>query len=144
MTEIIKNVRGLLARLVGRSFLPAIAMFILATVLFCLPGNELPDSDWLGEINIDKFVHVGLFAALVVLWVLPFAARQMDKADEKARIRRIIMIVVLMSVAYGIAIEFIQGAFIPMRSYSLADMVADALGSVIGGAFVKGKRGMAG
>ncbi len=45
-------------------------------------------------------------------------------------------IIVILAVAYGIAIEFIQGAFIPMRSFSLADMVADALGSVVGGVFV--------
>lgn len=134
-----KSIRRLLNRFVGRSFVPAIGMFILATLLFCLPGNELPDSDWLGEINIDKLVHVALFAALVVLWGLPFVARQKGRPDARNLIRRTIILVVIVSIIYGVAIEFIQGAFIPMRSYSLADMVADGLGSVIGGIFVKGQ-----
>ena len=114
------------------SFWPAIGMFVLATVLFCIPGNELPDEDWLGEISADKIVHIGLFATLVILWGLPFVSRSVDSRS----LRRTLAIIVILAVAYGIAIEFIQGAFIPMRSFSLADMIADALGSVIGGAFV--------
>ncbi len=47
----------------------------MATVLFCIPGNELPDDDWLGAISADKIVHIGLFATLVALWGLPFLSK---------------------------------------------------------------------
>lgn len=122
-----------------RSFWPGIGMLALATLLFCLPSDKLPDEDWLGELNFDKFVHAGLFAALVALWGLPFVSRLQGDENNGAFTRALTYVVVL-AVAYGIAIEFIQGAFIPGRSYSLADMIADAVGSGIGGWLVNKQR----
>src|SRR5690349_9301246 len=113
-----------------KSFWPGIGMFVLATALFCLPGNELPNEDWLGDINADKIIHVGLFAALVTLWSLPFINRSKPEASTR-QLKRILLCVVMVAIGYGIAIEFIQGAYIPKRSYSVSDMLADALGSVI-------------
>lgn len=122
-----------------RSFWPAIGMFVLATILFCLPGKELPDEDWLGDIGADKIVHVVLFALLAVLWGLPFIDR--TTADRNAgQLKRTLTYVILLAVAYGIAIEFIQGAYIPGRSFSLADMVADTVGSILGGVIVNHQR----
>ncbi|MEJ1241122.1 VanZ family protein [Chryseolinea sp. T2] len=117
-----------------KSFWPGIVMLIVATVLFCIPGNQLPDEDWLGEISADKIVHVGLFAALVALWGLPFVYR--SASGEIRTLKRALLLIVVIAILYGIAIEFIQGAYIPNRTYSLADMVADTLGSLIGGVFV--------
>jgi VanZ family protein len=121
-----------------QSFWPAIGMFVLATILFCLPGNELPDEDWLGDISADKIVHIGLFGGLVTLFGLPFVSKAETNADSS--LRRTLITIVVLAIAYGIAIEFIQGAFIPMRSFSVADMIADALGSVFGGVFVNRQR----
>ncbi len=118
-----------------KSFWPAIGMFIVATVLFCIPGDELPDEDWLGDINADKLVHVGLFAALVVLWGLPFVARA-HRDDNPGSLKAVLFWVVIVAVIYGIGIELIQGAFVPFRSYSVADMAADCIGSVVGGLLV--------
>ena len=118
-----------------RSFWPAIGMFILATTLLCIPGNKLPDEDWLGEINADKLVHVGLFAALVALWGLPVVARVQPDVNARST-KTALFWVVTVAIVYGIGIEIIQGAYIPLRSYSLADMVADSIGSIIGGFFV--------
>jgi len=123
-----------------KSFWPAIGMFLLATALFCIPGDRLPDEDWLGKISIDKIVHIGLFAALVILWGLPFIARANAGTDSQRSLRRTMITIVVMAVLYGVAIEFIQGAFIPNRSYSLADMVADALGSLAGGVLLRSQR----
>jgi VanZ family protein len=123
-----------------RTFWPAIGMFVLATLLFCIPGDKLPTEDWLGDIGFDKLVHVGLFAALVSLWGLPFIARSTRDDAAQRNLTRMLAYVVLLSVGYGIAIEFIQGAFIPNRSYSLADMVADALGCGLGGILLTKQR----
>jgi VanZ family protein len=123
-----------------KSFWPAIGMFVLATTLFCIPGDRLPDEDWLGDISFDKFVHIGLFAALVSLWGLPFIARSIRDETSQRNLSRILIYIVLVSIGYGIAIEFIQGAFIPNRSYSLADMVADALGCGVGGILLNKQR----
>jgi len=117
-----------------KSFWPGILMLVLATVLFCLPGDKLPDEDWLGDISADKIVHVGLFAVLVALWGLPFIHR--SESNGENQLRRTLVLIVAIAIVYGVAIEFIQGAYIPNRSYSLADMIADSLGSIAGGLFV--------
>ncbi|HTF22137.1 MAG TPA: VanZ family protein [Chryseolinea sp.] len=122
-------------RITIKSFWPAIGMLLLATILFCVPGNELPDEDWLGKINADKLVHIGLFAALVGLWGLPIVAK-VPRDVHRSSAKRVLFYVVAAAIVYGIAIELIQGAYIPNRSYSVADMVADGIGSVMGGLFV--------
>ena len=121
-----------------QSFWPAIGMFALATILFCLPGDELPNEDWLGDISADKIVHIALFGALVTLFGLPFVSKAEN--IKNTNLRRTLITIVVLAIAYGIAIEFIQGAFIPKRSFSVADMIADALGSVFGGVFVNRQR----
>ena len=118
-----------------KSFWPAVGMLLLATFLFCIPGNQLPDEDWLGEISADKLIHVGLFAALVALWGLPFVARVHAEVNSRS-VKSALIWVVAIAIVYGIVIEIIQGAYIPNRSYSVADMVADTIGSIIGGLFV--------
>lgn len=123
-----------------RSFWPAIVMLIIATGLFCTPGDRLPDDDWLGKISIDKFAHVGLFGALVALWGMPFIARSTSDPSSQRNLARTLTWIVVIAVVYGVAIEFIQGAFIPNRSYSLADMVADALGCAAGFAWLNRQR----
>lgn len=112
-------------------------MLILATVLFCIPGNQLPDDDWLGDISADKLVHIALFAILVTLWGLP-SIHRVQKQPES--LKRTLILIVVVALIYGVAIELIQGAYIPNRSYSLADMAADALGSIAGGIFVNRQR----
>jgi hypothetical protein len=126
-----------------KTFWPAIGMLILATVLFCIPGDRLPDEDWLGDISADKLVHIGLFCALVSLWGLPLIGRSAIDELSQRGLSRMLVSVVLVAIGYGIAIEFIQGAFIPNRSYSLADMVADALGSGFGGILLNKQRKLA-
>ncbi len=126
------------------SFVPAVLMFILATALFCLPADQLPKEDWLGDISADKIAHVVLFAALVALWGFPLAARVYASANNglttpgasagvvDARVRRMLLVVVLCAIAYGIVIEFVQEYLVVNRSFSVADMVADAGGSILG------------
>ena len=111
-----------------KSFVPAICAFVVATLLFCLPGDQLSDASWLEELELDKVVHIGLFAGLVFLWCLPF-----QLLVENPRRRKIIYGWIALSfIAYGVAIEFIQRDFIPFRSFDLYDIVADTIGCAIG------------
>lgn len=111
-----------------KSFVPAVLAFIGATVLFCMPGDEFPEEDWFGKIFLDKWVHVGLFTVLVSLSSLPWIFRPM----ERSTLHRLFIGIALAFVAYGIAIEFIQGRFIPHRTFGVDDMVADSVGCLIG------------
>jgi VanZ family protein len=115
-----------------RSFLPAIGGLIVATLLFCLPGDRLSKASWLENLQLDKVVHVGLFAMLVFLWCLP--VRWRVRTD---RLSAMYGWITIAFVTYGIVIEFIQKDYIPYRSFDLFDIVADTIGCVIGWLTIK-------
>ena len=93
----------------------------MATLLFCLPGEEFPEAGWLEQIHLDKIVHVGLFFLLVVIWCLPIQSRAKNKAQVN-------LYVTLAFIMYGVIIEVIQLNFIPHRSFDVFDIVADTVG----------------
>jgi VanZ family protein len=111
-----------------KSFWPAILFLIVATVLFCLPGDEFPEESWFDKIYLDKWVHVGLFAMLVLLWCLPASHRVKDQS----RLQSVLLWITASFVLYGILIEFVQGRYIPNRTFGFDDMVADAIGCSVG------------
>lgn len=110
------------------SFWPAVVGFVIATLLFCLPGEKFPEAGWLDQIHFDKVVHIGLFAMLVVLLSLPFRSR----LKSLRRLNQLYVWIMMGYIAYGIAIEFIQKDFIPHRSFDVFDIVADTVGCVTG------------
>jgi VanZ family protein len=113
-----------------RSKWTAMGWLILISFLFFLPGSALPRENWFAQIYIDKWVHVGLFAALVFLWRSAFGWRP--------------GMLVLFSLAYGFSVEMIQQQWIPNRSFDWFDVLADMTGTVLGllvwtGAYRKNK-----
>lgn len=111
-----------------RSFIPATIAFIVATVLFCLPGDEFPEQEWFGKVLLDKWIHIGLFAVLVVLWCLPFISRR----NNKSQLLSLFIKITIAFGLYGITVEFIQGNFVPNRTFGIDDMVADSIGCALG------------
>ena len=109
-----------------KSFWPGIIWFLLSCVAFFLPGAALPDDEWFSILEIDKLVHVFLFATLVLLWCLPVLHR------NTVTNRKLLLLIPLIFFGYSIAVEFIQHFFIPGRSFDLADIVADAVGCGVG------------
>jgi VanZ family protein len=115
---------GLLLRMVispRTRIAAALIYFIFISVLFFLPGSVLPKEDWLSKIYFDKWVHVGFFAVLLVLWLWALMPA-----------RRTAVWFIVAAVVYGIVVEFIQDRFIPNRSFDLGDWAADTTGSLIG------------
>mgnify|MGYP000861602699 CR=1 FL=1 len=85
-------------------------VWCIATTLMLLPAKDLP------QVNIwDKAEHAGTFFALMTLAWLSY--RKNFAAWQLAALL----------ISYGIAIECIQ-FFIPSRSFSVLDMVADTTG----------------
>src|SRR5688572_19828445 len=103
----------ILKKLRIRTFWPAIFWSIIATTLFCLPGEEFPEAGWLDELHIDKVVHIGFFILFMILWCLPLEWRVPDGSQRTLRYTWMAIVFVL----YGVAIEFIQKSFIPHRSF---------------------------
>ena len=50
------------------AFSPGIGWLIICTILLTLPGTSFPKEDWLDKIWFDKWVHIGLFGGMVLLW----------------------------------------------------------------------------
>ncbi|MBS1653399.1 MAG: VanZ family protein [Bacteroidetes bacterium] len=109
-------------------FTHALLWLIIVTVLLTLPGKDLPNASWMDDIHLDKFVHVGLFSALTFLWC---RVQKFLKKNLKT-MQQIFMIIALVVVVYGTGMEFVQKYFIPNRSFDTGDILADAIGSLIG------------
>lgn len=89
--------------------------------MFCLPGSVLPNENWLSKIYFDKWVHIGFFAVLLLLWLWVLMP------DKKG-----VLWLLAAAVLYGITVEFVQDRFIPNRSFDLGDWAADITGSIGG------------
>lgn len=110
-----------------KKFIPGIAWFFVVLFLTCLPGKDIPQINWLENINFDKVVHIGVFGLLTVLFCWPFYNSSFNKTE---RLQYFIKIAIATSV-WGLTIEFIQKYFIPGRNYDLLDWAADSFGALI-------------
>jgi VanZ family protein len=111
-----------------KSYWPAIVWLTISTIAFCIPVEGLPNDNWLQVIQIDKWIHVGIFMIMVLLWCLPLVHRSSGKQVVMKQIIKATAIIF----CYGILMEFIQHALIPYRSFDTSDIVADAVGCLAG------------
>jgi VanZ family protein len=118
-----------------KKFLPAITWLIITTVLLTLPGSSFPKEDWLDKIWFDKWVHIGLFIIMTLLWNWGIYKNTKNSEDLK----RIFWIMGSVWLLYGIGMEFIQHYLIPNRSFDWGDIIADAAGCLIGLVFTSRK-----
>lgn len=116
-----------------KSFWPAIIWLIFSTIAFCLPGKALPKNDWLAIVQLDKWIHVGLFSVMIFFWCLPLFHRP----SLHFTMPKLLIWISIAFFSYGIVMEFIQHFFISSRSFDMGDIAADAAGCLIGFLFVK-------
>lgn len=107
-------------------FSPAILWFLLSFYLLTLPGSSLPKYGWFDKIHGDKFVHIGMFATLVILFLFPVRSQWRFPSFIKPA-----LIVAFAALAYGIVMEFVQQNFVANRSFDLLDIAADGVGSFL-------------
>jgi VanZ family protein len=98
---------------------PAITWSIVILVLTLIPGKELPDVPIFG---IDKFVHVFIFGLLMALTTYGLI---------KISLRNPVLMSAVYTCAFGIMIELIQ-PYVPGRSFSYFDILANMMGVVAG------------
>jgi VanZ family protein len=110
------------------SFIPAITWFIISVILLTLPGSSFPKENWFDMIWLDKWIHIGMFSILVILWCWAM----LKKYADAARLRTIFIYIGLIGLAYGIGMEFVQKYFIPNRAFEIKDMIADGIGAAFG------------
>src|SRR3954454_5356595 len=54
------------------SFLPAFIWLIITFILLVLPGSDIPKAPIFNLVYFDKWVHIGMFGVLMLLWGYPF------------------------------------------------------------------------
>lgn len=100
---------------------PAAVLWTLLIFIGCLwPGKELPD---VPVPLIDKWVHFVLFGGFAFLWLYAFRSRS----------RKALLAAALSGIALGWLIEMLQYLLPALgRSYDAADILADAIGCILG------------
>jgi VanZ family protein len=93
-----------------------------------LPGATFPKKDWLDSIWFDKWVHIAMFAIMVVLWCRGLSVHKGGQVKTK----RLFIIAASLCLAYGAGMEFVQEYFVSRRSFDYGDIIADGVGSVSG------------
>lgn len=111
------------------------AWFIAVLILVVLPGESLPtEHEWMAIAYLDKWVHAFMFALLTFLFLLPVAQSSLYTQQKRHYFIRIC----LSACVWGLTTEYIQGFYIPTRSFDLVDWAADSIGVLI--AFVYCRR----
>jgi len=106
-------------------FLPGIAWFFVVLVLISLPGSDFPSANWLNKIYFDKWVHIGIFCLLALLFMWPIAFSSMEK---RTKLQYFLRIAIATSI-WGLTTEFIQKYLVTGRSFDLLDWAADSVGA---------------
>lgn len=113
---------------INPSFAFPLLWLIISTVLLTIPGTAFPKENWLNKIWFDKWVHIGLFAIMVVLWC--WAMQRLNYTKEK--LKRAFILIALGWLCYGIGMEFVQKYCVANRSFDSGDIIADGLGCLAG------------
>lgn len=100
--------------------LVAILWTLLVFIVCLLPSKDIPEID---VPLIDKWVHFLLFGLFAFLWL----------CSKPSPSPTFLLFIFAISVLFGWFVESLQRAFPSLgRSYELMDIVADAIGGLLG------------
>jgi VanZ family protein len=108
--------------------LAAILWAVFIFILCVLPGYAIPHYSWTDLLSVDKLVHAFLFAVLTLLLIRGFT-KQTEVAFLKSNT---LSVVFFISVLYGGLLELMQNYCLTDRNGSWFDLIADAIGAIIG------------
>lgn len=99
-------------------------VWLLTIFILCAtPGNYIPSVSWLELLSFDKLVHAGMFFILNSLFFL-----LVFKQDQKTLF---LFLYFSLSVAYGVALEWMQANVFTNRSADWQDIVANTIGCTL-------------
>ena len=75
-----------------------------------------------------------MFSIMVFLWGYAFFR---NRKKSIGPMKNQLMLIVIASIIYGIAMEFVQKYFVANRSFEVGDIVADTAGTLVGAWFVR-------
>lgn len=89
--------------------------------LCLIPGKSLPQWHWFDMLDLDKTVHAGMFFVLALLLAQAFVGNGSPT--------RYLLWAVLISAAYGVSTEVMQGLEALGRRADPLDMLANTIGA---------------
>jgi len=104
----------------------AIAWTLIIFILLVIPQDTIPEEEMFDISDFDKIVHCVLFGFFLWFWANWYAAK---KAPYQTGSQFIIGIL-LITVAYGIGMEYYQRYF-TSRDFDSGDIIADTLGAIV-------------
>jgi VanZ family protein len=108
----------------------AIGWLGLVTFLMCTPGTKFPKLDWQDKVMLDKWIHIFLLGVLTIACCRAYISSSKRKSNILTK--NAFLVITLLVILYGITMEFVQKNWVPFRSFDSGDIVADAIGAVIG------------
>ena len=95
-----------------------------------LPGKAIPKVGFSLFDHVDKLAHFTVYAILCMLMGYEIYKRR-DVLDPKG-----LVTIWSVSFAYGFVLEMVQLIFLSDRSFEIPDIIANIIGSLMGGIFV--------
>lgn len=96
---------------------------IFIVVICLIPGDNLPESSFFGDLPIDKIVHFLLYFVLFILMYVGF---------NKMEIKYSGLITFFYCLILGVVIEILQENFFKGRSGDIFDVLANVSGALCG------------
>lgn len=106
----------------------ALLWAFLILVLCTMPVKGISTFKLLDLLSFDKLAHMLLFA--MQFWFIAIGQAKQHVFSYKRK--RVPIIAFILTVAYGGAIELIQGYLLSGRTMDLLDMLANTIGAIVG------------
>ena len=106
-----------------------ITWLVIVHVLLLMPIKANREEKLVLFAQFDKLIHFGLYAVLTTVWTIFIS--QLDTLSPKQK-SGLLVIIVLLAIGDGIAIEFLQKTSFIHRDFDWFDAVADGLGAIAG------------
>ena len=90
-----------------------------------LPGSDLDADTWWATWHMDKVLHMIAFSGCALTWAIALAKQRRLQGGS-----RMLVVLVGTALVFGTVLEAIQGAWMPGRTFDLADVAADAVGAL--------------
>lgn len=97
---------------------------VLILGLHAIPGKDLPQANWLGELYLDKLFHLFMFMFL--------SSSVFIALGKSGSVRKYKWYAGSALMMYAFGLEFAQGMWFEGRTTSFGDMLSDALGVLTG------------
>ena len=108
----------------ARVFVMPLLVTAAVVLMHCLPGADLDADDWWAQWHVDKLLHLIAFGMWGLTWAIALA-----KQRRLQRAWHLEFGVLVAALIFGMVLEAIQGAWMPGRTFDLADVIADLAGA---------------